>query len=69
MIMLHTQISNETRDPRNETEMTALRKKINCLCLHVKNYYDQKAKTKIGLKVFAFVRLLTMILDNIFIGL
>ena len=43
--MLNTRISNEK-------EMTKLRLKINCLCLHFKNYYDQKAKIRIGLKVF-----------------
>ena len=46
MLMLKTRISNER-------EMTALRQKINCLCLHIKNYFDQKAKVKIGSKIFA----------------
>ena len=34
-------------------DIKALRQNINCLCLHIKNNYDQKAKAKIGLKVFA----------------
>ena len=45
MLMLNTRINNET-------EMTHLRQKMNCICLHIKNYYDQMAKVRIGSKIF-----------------
>ena len=41
------------RRKTNETDIIALRKNINSLCLHIKNIYDKKAKAKISLKIFA----------------
>ena len=41
-----------TIEENNVTDVTVLRKKLNFLCLHIKNYYDTKAKTRIGLKIY-----------------
>ena len=38
----------------SESGTTALRQQIDCVCLHIKNHYDNKAKAKIGLKIYAF---------------
>ena len=36
----------------NESDITALRHNINCLGLHIRNYFDKKAKVKAGMKMF-----------------
>ena len=38
---------------KKESSISALRQKLNCICLHIKNFYDNKAKAKIGLKIFS----------------
>ena len=37
-----------------ESGITTLRPQINFVCLHIKNSYDNKAKKKIGLKIYAY---------------
>ena len=37
-----------------KNDETSLRQKLHSLCLHVKYFYDKKARKKIGLKIFAF---------------
>ena len=62
LLMLNTRISNDT-------EMTGFRQKLNCICLYIKNYYDQKAKAKIGLKVFALEENFTRNMSMVFTSL
>ena len=50
-IMLNAKLSDDIN-------ITALRQKINDLCLHFKNYYNKKANAKIGLKIFALEEIL-----------
>ena len=62
LLKLNTRLSNYT-------EMTVFRQKINCLCLHIKNYYDQEAKVKIGLKIFALEENFTRNMSMVFASL